>query len=142
MKAIEFPEVNVRIAENQPEYETLPVNVTPDAETNGYFNSITMCFELDEEERKRVAETGQIWQTVLVPADDQFHPIRLSVLKPDLTDYCKCTPDETTGWTEFDGVMKCNICGKQVDPQKLNEVLRQSSEEQKEWETINRKPSE
>ena len=52
MKAIEFPEVNVRMAENQPEYETLPVNVSPDPETDGYFNQITMCFELTEEERK------------------------------------------------------------------------------------------
>ena len=25
---------------------------------------------------------------------------------------CKCTPDETTGWTE---VKCCNICGKPVE---------------------------
>ena len=29
--------------------------------------------------------------------------------------YCKCTPDETTGWIqEVGGVPECNICGKQV----------------------------
>lgn len=29
--------------------------------------------------------------------------------------YCKCTPDETTGWMqEVGGVPECNICGKQV----------------------------
>lgn len=84
MKAIEFKEVNVIIAENQPEYETLPVHVCPDEETNGFFNSVTMCFELNEEEKKQVAETGKIWQTVLVPQNSNFHPIRLSTLKPEL----------------------------------------------------------
>ena len=55
MKAIEFPEVNVRIAENQPEYETLPVHYCPDKETNGYFHRATMCFELDEQDRANLA---------------------------------------------------------------------------------------
>jgi len=84
MKAIEFPEVNVRIAENQPEYETLPVHYCPDKETNGYFHRATMCFELDEQERKQVAETGQIWHTVLQPQNTLFHPIMMSTTKPDL----------------------------------------------------------
>lgn len=84
MKAIEFPEVNVRIAENQPEYETLPVHTEPDEESNGYFNQVTMCFELDEEEKKQVAETGNIWHTVLVPKNTPFHPIRMSTLKPEM----------------------------------------------------------
>lgn len=84
MKAIEFQEVNVRIAEHQEEYETLPVNVKPDAESNGYFNKVTMCFELDEDEKRQVAETGCIWQTVFVPHGSGFHPISLSTLKPEL----------------------------------------------------------
>ena len=84
MKAIEFPEVNLRLAENQPEYETLPVHVKPDAETDGYFRQVTMCFELDEEEKKQVAETGQIWFTVLQPHGNLFHPIRMSIVKPEL----------------------------------------------------------
>ena len=84
MKAIEFPEVNLRIAENQPEYETLPVNIKPDEQTQGFFNQVTFCFELDEEEKKQIAETGQLWQTVLVPKGRSFHPIRMSTLKPEL----------------------------------------------------------
>lgn len=84
MKAIEFPEVNLRIAENQEEYETLPVYAKIDEESNGYFNQVTMCFELDDEERRQVAETGQIWHTVLVPGGHNFHPIRMSILKPDM----------------------------------------------------------
>jgi hypothetical protein len=82
MKAIEFKEVTNRIAEAQPEYETLLVHIEPDQDTNGYFNKVTMCFELSEEERKQVLKTGKIWHTVLVPLGHHFHPIRMSVLKP------------------------------------------------------------
>lgn len=84
MKAIEFPEVNIRIEENQPEYETLPVNIQPDKESNGYFNQVTMCFELDEEEKKQVADIGKLWFQVLQPVDSLFNPIRMSVIKPEL----------------------------------------------------------
>jgi hypothetical protein len=140
MKAIEFPEVNVRIAENQPEYETIPANIRQHEDTNLY--EVAMCLRLDEEERKQVAETGRIWLTILQPTGN-FNPIKTSFLKPDyLTECCYCTPDETTGWTEFDGMMKCNICGKQVSPEIVNMVLIPSCEEQKEWEAMNRKPAE
>ena len=83
MKAIEFPEVNVRIAEKQPEYQTIPANVVPNIDGTG-FNQVTMCFELDENERKQIAETGRIWHTVLQPEKDYFHPILMSIEKPDL----------------------------------------------------------
>ena len=140
MTAIEFPEVNVRIAENQPEYETIPANIRQHEDTNLY--EVAMCLRLDEEERKQVAETGRIWLTILQPTGN-FNPIKTSFLKPDyLTECCYCTPDETTGWTEFDGVMKCNICGKQVSPEIVNLVFIPSCEEQKEWEAMNRKPAE
>jgi len=82
MKAIEFPEVNLRIAENQPEYETLPVCVVSTGQNGSV--QITMCFELDENERKQVAETGQIWHTVLQHKSNNFHPIRMEVTKPEL----------------------------------------------------------
>lgn len=78
MKAIEFPEVNVRIAEKQEEYETLPVHV--DMSDNR--TKTTMCFELDEEERKQVAETGRIWVQMLT-FGYSFHPISMSFLKPE-----------------------------------------------------------
>lgn len=83
MKAIEFPEVNLRIAENQPEYETFPAHTEPDQESNGYFNQVTMCIELNDEERKQVAKTGRIWHTVLQPRGSNFHPIKMSFLKPE-----------------------------------------------------------
>ena len=62
MKAIEFPEVNVRIAENQPEYETLPVHVKTNKDFGMY--QVTACFELSEEEKKQIAETGQSYNFV------------------------------------------------------------------------------
>lgn len=82
MKAIEFPEVNIRIAENQPEYETLPVCAKPN-ESYG-MSQITCCFELNEEEKKQIAETGLIWFTVLQPFSSRFHPIILDVTKPEM----------------------------------------------------------
>ena len=122
MKAIEFPEVNVRIAENQPEYETIPALIKQYEDSS--MVEITMCLLLDQEERQQVAETGCVWLSVLQLAG-KFHPIKTSLLKPyDVTQPCTCTPDETTGWTEFDGEMKCNICGKPVDPKVISETLK------------------
>jgi hypothetical protein len=78
MKAKEFKEVNLRIAEGQPQYETLPVFLDKQDTTF----PVTMCFELNEAERKQVEETGEIWLTVLT-FGNPFHPIAMSCLKPD-----------------------------------------------------------
>jgi hypothetical protein len=78
MKAVEFKEVNLRIAENQPEYQTLPVHMNYDHPTH----EATMCFELDEDEKKQVAETGKIWLGVLT-FGKPFHPIGMSLMKPE-----------------------------------------------------------
>lgn len=77
MKAIEFDEVNIRIAEHQEEYETLPVFVDG---KNPAVPAI-MCFKLNDEERKQVLETGNIWLTVLTFGHN-FQPIGMSCLKP------------------------------------------------------------
>lgn len=78
MKAIEFPEVNVRIAEHQEEYETLPVF----ADASKGEVPVTMCFELSDEEKKQVAETGKVWFTILTFGKN-FQPIEMSCLKPE-----------------------------------------------------------
>lgn len=78
MNAKEFKEVNLRIAENQPQYETLPVHF--DSKDESY--PVTMCFQLDEQEQKQVLETGEIWLTVLT-FGKSFHPIAMSCLKPE-----------------------------------------------------------
>ena len=77
MKAIEFPEVNVRIAEDQPEFETLPA----------YFDreegSVTFCFKLTEEEILRMYATGEIWFKQLT-GGKPMQPIALSTNKEEL----------------------------------------------------------
>lgn len=77
MKAMEFEEVNVRIAEHQPEYETLP------AFYNEEDQSITFCFELSEEEFTQVAKTGKIYIKQLT-FNKPMQPIAGSCLKNDL----------------------------------------------------------
>lgn len=77
MKAIKFKEVNLQIAENQEEYETLPAKIDiedPAAPT-------TMCIELNQAEINQVVKTGMIWLTVLTFMRN-FQPIKMSLLKP------------------------------------------------------------
>jgi hypothetical protein len=64
------------LAEDQPEYETLPIHVsnTPQREC-------TACFELSPEELAEVQRTGRIWYTQLT-FGNPFQPIRMSVLYP------------------------------------------------------------
>jgi hypothetical protein len=77
MKSTEFEEVNVRIAENQEEYQTLP------AHFNAEEGSFTFCFELDKEEMKQIKETGKIWFKQLT-FGQPMNPIMMSTLKKDL----------------------------------------------------------
>ena len=77
MIAKEFDEVNVRIAENQDEYETLP------AFCNTQEGTAMVCFELDEDEKKQVTETGLIYMKVLT-GNGKLQPIAMSVIKDDL----------------------------------------------------------
>lgn len=77
MTTIEFEEVNVRIAEDQPEYKTLPALYNPE---NG---SMTFCCELTNDEKIQVFETGKIWIQVLT-GGQPFHPINSSFLREDL----------------------------------------------------------
>lgn len=77
MIASEFKEVNIRIAENQPEYETLP------AFHNHNEGSMTFCFELNKEEIDEIVKTGKIWFKQLT-FNKPMNPIEMSVLKSDL----------------------------------------------------------
>ena len=78
MTATEFTEVNLRIAEKQEEYQTLPVFLDQTDPTL----PATMCFELDENELQQVKETGKIWLTVLT-FGKHFQPIEMSLMKPE-----------------------------------------------------------
>jgi hypothetical protein len=95
MTAIDFPQRNVLLAEDQPEYETLPVYcetqemIVPNRPNDPQLAimtkevpwSMTACFQLNKEEMDQVAATGQIWFTQMLFGNN-FQPIRMSVLNP------------------------------------------------------------
>lgn len=76
MKAKEFKEANAVYGENQPEYLPLPAHKTEEGQA-------IFCFELDEEERKRIAETGELWVSLLT-FNQPLQPILLTTKKADL----------------------------------------------------------
>lgn len=77
MKPIKFPEQNVVYGENQrPTYEPLPAYRSPEGQ-------VICCFELSEEERQRVAETGQVWLSLLT-FNRPLQPVYLTTEKSDL----------------------------------------------------------
>lgn len=75
MKAVDFDQVNLKIAEHQDEYQTLPAHFDRESGT------VTACFELDEEELQQVKEDGKIYIT-LCTFGRPLQPIRSSVLNP------------------------------------------------------------
>lgn len=62
MNAIYFPEVNVEVAKDQPEYNTLPSFVGPVYQD---VLGVICCFELTEEEIKRIVQDKRIWHRTL-----------------------------------------------------------------------------
>lgn len=77
MDAIDFPERNVELAKDQPEYQTLPVLSEPEKEGQ----PMTCCFQLTKEEILEIVATGQIWHTQWT-FGAPFQPIRMSTQKP------------------------------------------------------------
>ena len=77
MKAVEFPEVNIRIAEDQPQYETLPDY------HNSEEKSMTFCFELNPDELEQVGKTGRIYIKQLT-FNKPMQPIAGTCLKEHL----------------------------------------------------------
>lgn len=76
MKAKKFKEANVVYGENQPQYLPLPAHKTEEGQA-------IFCFELDEEERKQIAETGELWVSLLT-FNQPLQPILLTTKKTDL----------------------------------------------------------
>lgn len=74
MKSVHFPQANITIGATQPQYQPLIAH----ADEN---RACTVCFELTEEEKKQIAETGKLWYTQIV-GSELFQPIRMSVLNP------------------------------------------------------------
>jgi hypothetical protein len=81
MKSLPF-EGTIKIAEHQEEYETVHAHLGRDT-THSQIPIITVCFELSEEEKKVILETGKIWYQ---QCSLQMRPMSLSVIKPELKD--------------------------------------------------------
>lgn len=77
MIPIEFPESNVKIAEHQDEFITLPAYHNPEE------GSMTCCLELNKEEIDRIVQTGKLYFKQIT-GNGPFQPIMLSTLKEDL----------------------------------------------------------
>ena len=88
MEFIEFPGVNVRIAEDQPEYTTLPAQVgvlpvpMPDG-TEGQALAMTCCAKLTPEELAFVNEHGFLYLTILT-FGEPLQPIHGTFLRPNM----------------------------------------------------------
>lgn len=83
MKLIEFPEVNIRIAEHQEEFHTIPANIDPSDPTYPF----TFCVELSPEELSEVImNKGKVWITQWT-GGNLFQPILVRTLKPELVKY-------------------------------------------------------
>lgn len=91
MTAVDFPQRNLMLAEDQPEYETLPVFVNRkwvdvDGE-NGEITSqeipwsMTAAFELTDEEIAEIVATRRIWHTQMLYGHP-FQPIHMSTRSP------------------------------------------------------------
>lgn len=75
MKPIEFEQSNIKVAENQPEYQTLPAHHDPE---NGI---LTSCWELTPEEAEIVRNTGKIYFQQWT-FNQPMQPISLTVENP------------------------------------------------------------
>ena len=85
MKPIAFPEQNIIFGKDQPPYIPLPA-FRPEGDDKG--PAIT-CWELSEEELKKVAETGKIWVSQLT-FNGPLQPIFITAEKSEIF----VTPEE------------------------------------------------
>lgn len=92
MKAVDFPQRNVMLAENQPEYETLPVycEIKTISVASGHSGvpsekeipwSMTACFELSDKEIEEIVATKKIWHRQMLYGSN-FQPILMSTQNP------------------------------------------------------------
>jgi len=104
MRAIEHPFVNVRYAEDQEEYQTLPCFRTKDGQ-------IIAAFRLDEEEMEQIKKTGVIYLKVHT-FNKPLQPIGMNLLNPFPPD--QKTLDCSCGNIELDPGYPIEVEGKLV----------------------------
>lgn len=93
MKPITFPEVNVRVAENQEQYETLPSFV---GEVQSGVQGVICCFEVSPEEVKRLSFCRKIWFQALT-FGQPLQPFMMTIEE----DYFLDKPAEETKPVEY-----------------------------------------
>ena len=76
MKPIKFKQVNVTIAKDQPQYQPIPAHRADDDS-----GSVIFCWQLTDEEKQRVMETGVIWHSAMT-FGHAFQPQLLSTECP------------------------------------------------------------
>ena len=76
MKPIEFKQCNVKVAEKQDQYGTLPAHHSGDIE-----GTVTSCWELTPEEIEQVKESGRIYLQQLTFNED-LQPVMLHTQNP------------------------------------------------------------
>ena len=80
MNATHFPEVNVVIAKDQPEYKPLPSYVGwLDADKS--LHGVTFCWKLTWRERLSILLRGKIWHSVMT-FNKPLQPVLLQTEKP------------------------------------------------------------
>jgi len=77
MKAVEFEQQNIVIAENQEEFHSIP------AYYSAFEGTVSFCFELDPEELEEIAATGKLWVQV-VTGGKPMQAILMSTKKEDV----------------------------------------------------------
>jgi len=91
MKPTNFPEANIKFAEDQPEYETLPAFKDP-----GPRGEVITCWKLSLKERLQLLFFGRIW-LVLLSFHQPLTPSYMSVKKSDVLETRKTeNPQPTT----------------------------------------------
>ena len=83
MKSVKFKEVNCTIAGEQDEFGTIYSHWNPYEKVEDGTGEHIMCFELSEEEKKQVLETGKIWLKRETNLGVGFQPIGADLLKPN-----------------------------------------------------------
>ena len=76
MKPIKFKQQNVTIAKDQPQYQPIPAHHADDD-----CGSVIFCWQLTDEEKQRVMETGVIWHSSMT-FGSPFQPQLLSTECP------------------------------------------------------------
>jgi hypothetical protein len=105
MKLIEFPEQNIVIAKDQPEYHPMPAHV----DHSDPYGTVTCCWELTWGERLLILFTGRIWHRIMA-FKQPIQPQLLELTKPRFPERKPVVEPSK----DIMRVGRCCICGRDV----------------------------